>query len=190
MHPPEEELPSLHAQGDGRAFEALVRRHGGAMLRLAYRLTGDLEAARDVRQSALVSAHHALAAFDGRARLSTWLHRLVVNASRDEGRRARARGDAQARAVRDTGSRGNGRAEDRASPARLAEAAEASRRVARAVAALPEREREVVVLRHYGELPFTEVAAVVGAPVTTVKSRMARGMARLRTLLKDLQPHG
>ena len=90
--------------------------------------------------------------------------------------------------AQDTSAR-NGRAVEVTSPASLAEAGDTAQRVARAVHALPQREREVLVLRHYHDLSFPEVAAVLDLPATTVKSRLARGLERLRIPLQELEPH-
>src|SRR5262245_1483632 len=77
--------------GDELAFETLVRRHGGRMLATARRLLRDDEAARDALQEAFLSACAAMDRFDGRARLSTWLHRIVINCALMRLRRQRRR---------------------------------------------------------------------------------------------------
>ena len=181
MQPSDDEWIRRIRAGDERAFEGLVRRWSSEILGLAYRLTGDLEEARDIRQMALLKTYDALDSFNASARFSTWLYRIVVNLCRDRQRRTSVR----ERADREAAER-NGHIE-KVGPQRLAEAADTARRVAQAVAALPPGEREVVVLRHYHELSFPEIAAIQGAPVTTIRSRMSSGVGRLRTRLKDLE---
>ncbi len=171
------------AHGAPAGFEELVVRWGPTILKLAYRLTGDLEEARDIRQQALMRTYHSAETFEGRSRFFTWLYRVVVHLCRDGQRRRAVRERAQ-----DTSAR-NGRAVEVTSPASLAEAGDTAQRVARAVRGLPEREREVLVLRHYHDLSFPEVAAVLDLPATTVKSRLARGLERLRIPLQELEPH-
>jgi RNA polymerase sigma-70 factor (ECF subfamily) len=185
MEPSDEELIRRFRQGDERAFEDLAQRWDPAILRLAYRLTGDLEEARDVRQMTLVKTYRALPAFNGHARPTTWLYRVVLNLCRDRHRRRAARGRALDAAARRAGAEVDGGA-GAGETAPGIERGEVARRVAEAVATLPEREREVVVLRHYHDLPLAGIAELVGAPLPTVKSRMLRGMEHLRARLKDL----
>jgi len=178
---PDEELIRRFRAGDASAFEGVVARWEPEILRLAFRLTGDLDEARDVMQTTLMRTHATLAGFQGDARFSTWLYRVVVNVYRD--RRRGAAADEHAR-------RGAARVRpgaDATTPERAAVQRETVELVARAVLTLPSDEREVVVLRHYGDLPFPEIARVLDAPATTVKSRMARGLLRLRARLKELE---
>ncbi|MHC4949113.1 MAG: RNA polymerase sigma factor [Planctomycetota bacterium] len=160
--------------GDDDAWERLVARWDGEVLNLAYRLTGDREEARDIRQKAFVRAYAGLDRFDGRSRFSTWLYRIVVNLCRDQLRRSRrlpaARpGDDAPRAA--------------AAPSEQAARAELAARVAAAVTDLPAGEREVLVLRHYHQLALVDVARVLGVPPTTARSRLARALERLRETL-------
>jgi RNA polymerase sigma-70 factor (ECF subfamily) len=167
--------------GDREAFGTIVARWERPVLNLAHRLTGDLEEALDIRQAAFVKAFRGLPAFNGSARFSTWLHRIVVNLSRDRMRARRSR-EAALRRLTDREPAGAAPSAGSASERR-----EAARIVAGAVAALPEREREVVILRHYHGLSFPEIALIVGAPASTVKSWMSRGLQNLRARLKSLE---
>jgi len=178
-HTSDEELVRRFRSGESQAFEDLVRRWNEPLLQLAYRLTGDLDAARDLRQMALLQTYRRLDTFRGDARLSTWLYRVVLNLSRDRHRKLAA----DERVIH--GVRRNGqRVEPPADESLIRD--EVVERVSRAVLALPAPEREVVVLRQYHELPFPAIAEVLGAPVTTVKSRMARGLELLRSRLLEL----
>ena len=183
MQPAGEELVRRFQAGEARAFEDLVARWSADLLSLAYRLTGDLEEARDVRQMALIRIHDGLDRFDGRSRVTTWIYRIVLNLCRDR-RRRRA---AFETAVNGKALNGVPQAHEE-TPERQSLRKEVALRVAAAVGDLPLEEREVVVLRHYHELSFPRIAEVVGAPVTTVKSRMSRGLDHLRRHLKDLNP--
>jgi RNA polymerase sigma-70 factor (ECF subfamily) len=149
---------------------------------LAYRLTGEIEEARDIRQIAFTKAYRALPSFNGRACFSTWMYRIVVNLTRDRSRSRRA-GEAALRARED-----RRRAERAARPDELTADREAARTVAEAVALLPPGEREVVILRHYHGRTFAEIAEIVGAPTSTVKSRMERALRALRPRLRGLEP--
>jgi RNA polymerase sigma-70 factor (ECF subfamily) len=174
--------------GDEQAFEELVARWDVEILRLAQRLTGDLDAAHDVRQATLLKLYTRLAGFDGRCRLSTWIYRIVLNLCHDDRRRGEARERAheaaQHAAAQDSPGDSNG-APHAAEPALLSSArAETARRVASAVIGLPAREREVVVLRHYHDLSLASIAAITGSPVTTVQSRLYKGLRLLSTRLE------
>lgn len=166
-------------RGDALAFEQLVRRCEGRLFDLAYRLTGSADDACDVRQLALLRLHRSLATFAAAAELDTWLYRVVVNLCRDLCRSALAK-------KRAAGAGEPAPCEPTEPPPSAAlEQGERAAAVRRAVLALPEAEREVVVLRHYQDLPFPAIAALLDLPVTTVKSRMTRGLERLRAALAD-----
>ena len=184
MEPSDEELVLRFQRGDEDAFEAMVARWNEPILQLATRLTGDPEEAKDVRQMTLLKTYQGLSRFEGRARFSTWLYRVVLNLCRDRQRShdARTRLTESSAEARDDGDyvleeTGFHVARDR----------ELATVVAQAVLALPTAEREVLVLRHYHDLPFPAIAEVLGAPVTTVKSRMTRGLTLLRTRLAALE---
>ena len=184
MRASDEELVRRFQEGEEAVFEELVERWSPVVLRLANRLLGDPEEARDVRQMALIRTYHALAAYhggDGRGSVSTWLYRVVLNLCRDQGRRRERELRREQRAAEGAA------AQDPLEPGRECAAREQAARVAAAVLALPAREREVVVLRHYHELTFPEIAAVLGKPITTVKSRLAKGLGRLRIRLQGLE---
>ncbi|WP_081952012.1 RNA polymerase sigma factor SigM [Kitasatospora phosalacinea] len=184
--PTDAELLARHAAGDPDAFGLLVHRHRDRLWAVAVRTLGDREEAADALQDALVSAFRAAAGFQGRSAVTTWLHRIVVNACLDRARR---------RAVRRAESldqRPEGTAERALGPAEDAEhhavRAETRREVADALAALPAEQRAALVLVDMQGYPVAEAAEVLGVPVGTVKSRCARGRARLLPLLRHLGP--
>ncbi len=178
----DEHLVRRFQSGDEKAFEELVVRWNPSVLGLAFRMVGDLDGARDVRQLAWIQTYRGLERFEGRARFSTWIYRIVLNLCHDRRRNQARRGKAEElfRSRRD-------RAVSPPTPAEENAERELARRVARAVVSLPPREREVVVLRQYHDLPFPAIAEILDAPVTTVKSRMARGLELLRTRLAQLE---
>ncbi len=169
------------AGGDQAAFERLIARWESEALNLAYRLTGILEDARDVCQAAYIKVYEGLPDFDRRSRFSTWLFRIVVNLCRDHQRRqqsARRRQRAATAAVET----------DHEGAQRRAQQTELGILVAEAVGGLPSSEREVLVLRHYHGLACAEVARILGLPVTTARSRLARALGRLRERLAPEPP--
>ena len=183
METSDDELVLRIRGGDEAAFEAMVARWNEPILQLATRLTGDFEEAKDVRQMALLKLYRGLASFEGRSRFSTWIYRVVLNLCRDRQRGANVRTRALEESVREK----DGDYVLEETGFHVARDRELAGIVAHAVLELPASEREVVVLRHYHDLPFPVIAEVVEAPVTTVKSRMAKGLALLRTRLAQLQ---
>jgi len=183
MEPSDEELVLRCQGGDESAFEAVVARWNEPILQLATRLTGDLEEAKDIRQMALFRTYQGLSRFEGRARFSTWIYRVVLNLCRDRKRSTAAR----TRVVEESVREKDGDYVLEETGFHVARDRELAEIVAQAVLALPASEREVVVLRHYHDLGFPRIAEILGSPVTTVKSRMARGLTLLRARLAALE---
>jgi RNA polymerase sigma-70 factor (ECF subfamily) len=170
--PTDSELLSAHVDGDPNAFGELVRRHRDRLWSVALRTLGDREEAADAVQEALLSAFRRADTFRGEAAVTTWLHRIVVNACLDRVRRRAARPTTPL-AEFDPPQRGD---EFSATEQRLD--------VARALAELPEAQRVALVLVDMQGLPVAEVAQITGVPEGTVKSRCARGRAALAPLLR------
>ena len=183
MLPPCPDLPRRLRAGEREAHRELAHWAGPALLQLAQRLLGDVDAARDVRQEALVRAIQRLDQLEDDARFGPWLMRLALNACRDHLRRERARSAAHERSADD---RPESIDDD---PARHAADLDERERVAGAVAALPELEREAVVLRHYHDQTLAEIAEVQDAPISTVQSRLVRGLRRLEEALRERDEH-
>jgi RNA polymerase sigma-70 factor (ECF subfamily) len=174
--PSDVELLSAHRAGDPRAFGELVGRHSDRLWGTALRTLRDPEDAADAVQEALLSAYRRAATFRGEASVRTWLHRIVVNACIDRIRHERMRPTVPW--------------PDRDLPARRPDpAVELATRMAvdEALAALPAEQRIAVVLVDVQGCPVAEVAEILQVPVGTVKSRCARGRARLAVLLGHLR---
>jgi RNA polymerase sigma-70 factor, ECF subfamily len=168
-------LVQAHLDGDPDAFGALVARHQQRMWAVAVRTLRDREEAADAVQDACLSAYRSAASYRGDARVTTWLHRIVVNACLDRARR---------RAVRPTVPLPE---QPPADPRdRLAER-ETTLDVEQALAALPDEQRIALVLVELQGLSVHEAAVVLDVPEGTVKSRCFRGRARLAQLLGHLR---
>ncbi|MEU8253365.1 RNA polymerase sigma factor SigM [Micromonospora inaquosa] len=179
------ELLRAHVAGDGDAFAELFHRHRDRLWAVALRTLGDREEAADALQDALLSAHRAAARFRGDSAVTTWLHRIVVNACLDRIRRRQAHPTVPL-------PDGN-RAEDGSGTGRLEPAAPATDHdtvlvVREALAALPVEQRAALVLVDVQGYSVAEVARILGVAEGTVKSRCARGRARLAVLLGHLRP--
>lgn len=172
------DLLVAHAGGDPQAFSELVRRHRDRMWAVALRTLRDPDEAADALQDAFISAFRAAGSFRGQSQVTTWLHRIVVNACLDRMRRRQARptsplpaeGAGEPAAARDTIADGE---------TRLA--------VDDALAQLPPDQRATVVLVDVQGYSVTETAQLLGVAEGTVKSRCARGRTKLAVLLGHLR---
>ena len=170
-------LLAAHVAGDPDAFGRLVARHRDRLWAVALRTLGDREEAADALQDALLSAYRAAATYRGDARVTTWLHRIVVNACLDRVRRRGARPTVPL----------SEREDDRADPRDAVADRLTVLEVEQALAALPYEQRAAIVLVDVHGMPVDDVAAVLGVPSGTVKSRCSRGRARLALSLGHLR---
>ena len=161
--------------GDAEAFGGLVERYQGPLYNAAYRITGNREDALEATQTAFLKTYDKLRSFDPRHRFFSWIFRVVVNEALDIAARKRrfAGGDdaetAELQAVGD--------------PETECSASQAGALVRRALRQLPVDHRVVLVLRHFHDLSYGEIAEIVGVPEKTVKSRLFSARRELRELL-------
>ncbi|MDX3214842.1 RNA polymerase sigma factor SigM [Streptomyces sp. ME02-6991-2B] len=177
------DLLARHVAGDPNAFGELVRRHRDRLWALALRTLGDREEAADAVQDALVSAFRSAHTFRGQSAVTTWLHRITVNACLDRARKAASRRTATVTDERQF----EVLLEPQESAAAPAERDELHRELLRALATLSVEQRTALILVDMQGYPVAEAAAVLGVPTGTVKSRCARGRARLLPLLSHLR---
>ncbi|WP_441251239.1 RNA polymerase sigma factor SigM [Kitasatospora sp. McL0602] len=178
------DLLARHAAGDPDAFGVIVRRHRDRLWAVALRTLGDREEAADALQDALVSAFRAAHTFEGRSAVTTWLHRIVVNACLDRARRSAARPTRSLDESPGSPETLLGTTEGADAPVVRAEL---RHEVTTALAALPVEQRAALVLVDMQGYPVAEAAELLGVPVGTVKSRCARGRARLLPLVRHLR---
>ncbi|MBY8888150.1 RNA polymerase sigma factor SigM [Streptomyces sp. PTM05] len=185
--PPQEsddaELLARHVAGDPDAFGELARRHRDRLWAVAVRTLGDPEEAADAVQDAFVSAFRAAHTFRGQSAVTTWLHRITVNACLDRARKAASR---RTDAVSDTDQL-ESLLEPHESAAAPAERGELHRELIGALGTLPPDQRAALVLVDMQGYPVAEAARILDVPPGTVKSRCARGRARLLPLLTHLR---
>jgi len=175
-HHDDADLLRAHVAGDRDAFGELVRRHRDRLWAVALRTLGDREEAADALQDALLSAYRAAERFRGESAVTTWLHRIVVNACLDRARRRQVRPAIGLPEL---------------PPGREPVAVEPDRDTAREVwaglAQLPAEQRVPLVLLDMQGYSVAEIAEILGVAEGTVKSRCARGRARLAVLLGHLR---
>ncbi len=195
---PADAIPAPDAQlllerlraGEESAYEDLVRSYGGRMLAVARRFLPVEEDARDAVQDAFLSAFRSIDRFEGQALLSTWLHRIVVNASLMKLRTRRRRPEQSIEELL-PGYLEDGHLERPASPWRTdgldgAERSELRALVLDSIHSLPDGHRNVLLLRDIEDLDTEEAAELLGISPGAVKTRLHRARQALRELL---EPH-
>jgi RNA polymerase sigma-70 factor (ECF subfamily) len=182
------ELVRAVLAGESDAFGVLVERYRVRLYRFVERYTNDAEDARDVTQEVFLKVHAALDSYDSRYKFSTWLFRIAGNAAIDHLRRRKVRPmplelpqgeDGESRTVEPR--------ENRPDPLEDLTRRRLREALAAAINRLPDDYRELISLRHYGEMPYEEIAALKGMPLGTVKNKLFRARQALRDLLpKDI----
>jgi len=174
--------------GDSQAFEVLVRRCSGRMLATARRLVGTDDEARDVVQEAFLAAFRAIDTFAGAAQLSTWLHRIVINAAlmrlRSRRRRREEPIDGLLPRFDEEGCWAEPASDWDTSSDVLLERRETRAMVRNAIDRLPANYRTVLLIRDIEELDTDETASLLGVTPNAVKTRLHRARQALRTLLQ------
>lgn len=165
--------------GDASAFSALVRRWQGPMARFLFHLVGEREVVQDLCQEVFLRAFLAAPRYREKGELSAWLYRIALNVARDRTRRRRL--IVRSMANCDIPS-------DVSEPGVHCEQQETSDLVGQAIAELPEPLRIVLILRHYEGVNFEKMARLLGTPASTLKSRFAAALGRLRQRLRLFAP--
>ncbi|WP_253716927.1 RNA polymerase sigma factor [Sphingomonas sp. AP4-R1] len=178
---PDADLVRRIGQGDGQAAGTLVARKLPRLKALGARLLGDPQEAEDIAQEVFLRVwRHAAGWTPGAARFDTWMHRVALNLCYDRLRRRREAPLPE----------GWDAPDDRAGPDAGIETAGEQDRIAAALAALPDRQREAIVLTYYQELRNAEAAALMGIHVEALESLLSRGRRALRARLTEAGPNG
>jgi RNA polymerase sigma-70 factor (ECF subfamily) len=185
MGPLDEELVAAFQGGDVAAFDTLVHRWERKIQGAIYRLLRSDDEARDVCQEAFLKAFRGLGGFRGEARFSSWLYQIALNLCRDRMRRRKTRAWVSLDELGENAPTDHG-----AGMLELVETRDLSRRVAVAIGALPEEQREVIIFKEYEGRTFPEIAEILDVPVSTVKTRLYRGLDQLRRRLEKQGIHG
>lgn len=172
--------------GDPDVFEQVVRTYYDRVYRLALRMLGTPGDAEDAAQEVFLRIHRRASRFHGRSALSTWIYRVAHNICLDEIRK---------RKRRPVGTISHGEDFDMAAnipdtqsgPEAIVTALDESAEIRHALKTLPQEYQSVLILREIEELTYDEIAAVLGCPVGTVRSRLARGR---RLLAEHLERRG
>jgi RNA polymerase sigma-70 factor (ECF subfamily) len=180
----EDALVERARRGDVGAYEELVQRYTQMAFRAAYVVTGSAPDAEEAAQDAFIKAYRALPRFRAGAPFRPWLLRIVGNEARNRRRAAGRRAALELRVAEGLGAGGAA-----PSPEAAAEAAEERQALLRALGRIGDDHRFVVGCRYLLQLSVEETAAALGIPEGTVKSRLARALARLHELMEPVR-HG
>lgn len=168
--------------GERMAYAVLVERYKDLVYTLVWRMVGDAEEAEDIAQEAFVKAYISLREFRGDSRFSTWLCRIALNRCKDA-LRSRERRPAVA-GSRDGALHLSRLPDEGETPAGALERREREQVLQRALAGLPVKYREALVLRHIEGLEYQEIGRILGIPAGAAKVRTFRGREMLRNALE------
>jgi RNA polymerase sigma-70 factor, ECF subfamily len=174
MGHPDDELMRRWRRGDATAFAALVDRWQQPVGRFLLRLVGRPDRVPDLCQEVFLRVLRAAPRYRESGRFSTWLFQIALNVARDAARRGRHAPQPLADIAGDDVTEAT------------CERRDLARAVACAVAELPPPQREVLALRHDQGMSFEEMSRLLNAPATTLKSRFAAALHRLRARLHEL----
>src|SRR5678815_597679 len=185
----DEDLMVSYQRGEVRAFEILLTRHRKPVYNFILRFIGDKETAEDLLQEAFLRVIKGAEAYQRQAKFTTWLYTIARNLCVDQSRRAKHRKaqslDAPMSNSADSGSLLDVIPSGDMASDRQAVNKELQVRLHEALARLSEEQREVFLMREFLDMPFKDIADVVGVPENTVKSRMRYALEKLRLELDE-----
>jgi len=179
----DEQLVAAALSDDRNAFGEIVKRWERKIFALCYGMLGREEDARDAAQETFISAFRSLQNFRGEAKVSSWLHRIAVNQCLTKRRRARIRGEESLENENGDDCFFDSNAK---SPSVLTEQRERIETIRRAVNALPNDLKQIVVMKEFEELTFQEISDTLDLPLSTVKSRLYTALKQLKMRLEKL----
>jgi len=185
------ELIEQFKSGSEAAFDELINRHSAKMYQVSFGLLGNRQDAEEVVQDAFVRAYRNLDKFRGDASFSTWIYRIVTNLSRNKYQWNRRRGaevnvsisERPGRLVDDGKKSEIDIPDDRMKPDLMIQSMEGEDRIMIAMNKLPDKLREVMILRHIEDLPYESIANILETKLGTIKSRLARAREMLKEMI-------
>lgn len=181
----DEQLVEAAQNDNADAFGAIVKRWERKIFALCFGILQREDDARDAVQETFIAAFRHLKNFRGDAKVSSWLHRIAVNQCLTKKRRAKVRGESSLE--NETGiEEVSAFASPHASPARQTEAKQKILLIRRAVQALPNELKEIVVMKEFEEMTFQEISETLEMPLSTVKSRLYTALKQLKMKLEKM----
>ena len=185
----DEDLMVQYQRGEVRAFEILLGRHRRPIFNFILRYVGDKETAEDLLQETFMRVIKGADAYKRQAKFTTWLYTIARNLCVDQTRRRKHRRhaslDAPMQASDDSGTLLDVIPSKEMASDRKSVNKELHATMQRAIASLSDEQREVFLMREFLDLPFKQIADVVGVPENTVKSRMRYALEKLRLELDE-----
>jgi RNA polymerase sigma-70 factor (ECF subfamily) len=185
----DEDLMVRYQQGEVRAFEVLLGRHRKSVFNFILRYVGDKETAEDLLQETFMRVIKGADAYKRQAKFTTWLYTIARNLCVDQTRRRKHRKhaslDAPMAADDDSGTLLDVLPSGEMASDRKSVNKQLYQRLQGAIGALSEEQREVFLMREFLDMPFKQIADVVGVPENTVKSRMRYALEKLRLDLDE-----
>lgn len=186
---PDEELMVLYRQGSARAFEVLLERHRQPVFNFLYRFMRNSTTAEDLLQEVFLRIVRSADSYRAGSKFTTWMYTIARNLAIDQTRKAKVHRTVSLDRPLKANEDGATFLDRVPEPRRGSDCALADQQFAHslyaALEALPPEQREVFLLRQYHAMPFKDIAAVVEAPVNTVKSRMRYALEGLRRELEE-----
>ena len=175
------------ARHEPEALHALVDMYSGRVYGLLYRLTGSPEIAEDLLQDTFLRLVRRIRDYEHVGKFEPWLFRIAANLARDHARKIKRRGSTLTLDGDQRGEPGVPEPADptQTDPGRALLREESARRLGEALRELSEMDREIIMLRHFSELPYAEIAEMLEIPLGTALARAHRAMKRLKTLLSE-----
>lgn len=175
----DQELVGLFQNGEAHgAFTVIVERYQQRLYMAARRMVdGDHDQAAELAQDTFVKAYQALGKFRGDAQLYTWLYRIMMNAVIQRSRQARTRGSVSIEHATEIESQ-------EGTPSERMERTETTRLIESAIETLPPKQRVVFLMRFYDELPYEDIAAIVGTSVGGLKANYFHAVKKIGEYLK------
>lgn len=172
--------------GNAEAYEALLDAYSKRLYGYFVRATGRHHDAEDLLSEMMLKLVRTLKKYDHRGRFEPWLFRIAANMVRDRIRRQKARPNAMSLSAEDEDGQTMGQRLPGQQPAVTAdlEAAEANLELQAALARLDEQTRQMILLRHFGEMSFKDIAATFGCPLGTALAKVHRGLKQLRDIME------
>lgn len=185
----DEDLMVLYQRGEVRAFEILLVRHRKPLYNFILRYLGDKETAEDLLQEAFMRVIKGAEAYKRQAKFTTWLYTIARNLCVDQTRRRKHRKHASLDAPLDASEESGTLLDVLPSKEMASDRKSVNKQLhetmQRAIASLSEEQREVFLMREFLDMPFKQIADVVGVPENTVKSRMRYALDKLRLELDE-----
>jgi RNA polymerase sigma-70 factor, ECF subfamily len=187
----DEALMEAFQRGDTRAFERLLTKHKRPVYNFIHRQVGNDATAEDLMQEVFLRVIKGASSYKREAKFTTWIYTIARNICVDQSRRAKHRRAASLdQPLRGNngdqrGTMGDTVADKGPAVDRQVIGQELKGKIQQAIAKLNDEQREVFLMREYSNLPFKEIADIVGCPENTVKSRMRYALERLRAELEE-----